>query len=129
MTREKGSFGAAPVLSEKGHTWPSVCGAPACAAGPRRRLRAGLAVASLAQSAACAGRHRSGRTQKKRQESLGETRSSVGFRLVTNSEQTALNNEDTKASYSISVCPSCQERRDYVPFYSSHLTAPTETTG
>lgn len=41
-------------------TWPWACGAPACAAGPQQRWRAGPAAASPAQSAACAGRHRSG---------------------------------------------------------------------
>ncbi len=50
----------------KGQTWPSVCEAPAYAVGPRLRWRAGLAAASLAQSAACAGRRRSGETQNKR---------------------------------------------------------------
>lgn len=44
----------------KRQTWPSVCGAPAYAVGPRLQWRAGLAAASLAQSAACVGRHQSG---------------------------------------------------------------------
>lgn len=50
---------------EKKQTWPSVCGVPAYAVDPRLQWRAGLAAASLAQSAACAGRHRSVEIQNK----------------------------------------------------------------
>lgn len=51
----------------KVQTWPSVCGAPAYAVGPQLRWRVGLAAASLAQSAACAGRHQSGEIKNKYQ--------------------------------------------------------------
>lgn len=51
----------------KGQTWPWVYGAPAYAVGPQPRWRAVLAAAYLAQSAACAGRHRSVEVQNKYQ--------------------------------------------------------------
>lgn len=51
-------------------TWPSACGAPAYAADPQPRWRAGLAAAYLARSAACAGRHRSGEVQNKNQQQV-----------------------------------------------------------
>lgn len=64
VLHENGSLGSELLLllcfQKKGPTWPSVCGAPACAVGPPLRWHAGPAAASLAQSAACAGRHQSG---------------------------------------------------------------------
>lgn len=51
------------VFPEKGQTWPSACRAPASADGPQLQQRVELAVALLAQNAACAGKRRSGEMQ------------------------------------------------------------------
>lgn len=63
-------WSAADCAARKGHTWPSVCGAPVCVDGPQLQQHVGLAAALLARSVACAEKHRSGKKQYKYQQKI-----------------------------------------------------------